>query len=61
MVELEHHRVALPAVHARVLAQESDEVFVPLQNQNALAHGGLFDVTLPIRREMLLLAGSAKE
>ena len=57
VVELEHDRIALAAVRARVLAQIGDQVLDPLRDERLLASSGRIDISLAIRRVVLLLVG----
>jgi hypothetical protein len=60
VIELEHHRVGLAAVDARMLLEEPEEVARPLKRKRLLALSRLIDVTLPVRRVVtLVIRGSA--
>lgn len=57
MVELEHDRIGLAAIHARVLAQIGDQVLDPLSDGSLPASPGRIDIPLAVRRVVLLLVG----
>jgi hypothetical protein len=57
MVELEHDRVGLTAVRARVLAQVGDQEVNAFSDKRSLAPPGGVDVSLPVGRVVLLLVG----
>jgi hypothetical protein len=58
MVELEHDRIGLPAVCARMLAQEGDQIGDALGGNSFLPDLGLIDVSLTVGSVVLLLIGS---
>lgn len=53
MVELEHDRVGLTAVRARMLLEELDQVCGALQRERLLACPYLIDVSLPVGQVVL--------
>src|SRR3954453_4130508 len=54
MVELEHHRVAFPAIRARVRLEVVDEESRPFLVPPLIAHPRLIDVPRPVHRVVLL-------
>jgi len=63
VVELEHHRVLLAAIHAGMFSEKRDQVLVALRQHGHLATSSLFDIPGAVRVVVLLLvrrpAGSA--